>query len=133
MPAGAYVARYAKAPRDAPPSKRELLGAIRDSWFSIHRALVSIGLFFAFVGAMLSYSAVEDENAGHMGCAHAYYGVATLLAAAHPRLAALVGADVSDVSDVSDALGSDFFERPSLLAHACRGGETASHTNPFAW
>jgi hypothetical protein len=40
---------------------------------------------------------------------------------------------VSDVSDVSDALGSDFFERPSLLAHACRGGETASHTNPFAW
>ena len=55
---------------------------------------------------------------------------ATLLAAAHPRLAALVGADVSDVSD---ALGSDFFERPSLLAHACRGGETASHTNPFAW
>ena len=58
---------------------------------------------------------------------------ATLLAAAHPRLAALVGADVSDVSDVSDALGSDFFERPSLLAHACRGGETASHTNPFAW
>ena len=58
---------------------------------------------------------------------------ATLLAAAHPRLAALVGADVSDVSDVSDALGSDFFERPSLLAHACRGGETASHTTPFAW
>ena len=27
---------------------------------------------------------------------------ATLLAAAHPRLAALVGADVSDVSDVSE-------------------------------
>lgn len=101
MPAGAYVARYAKAPRDAPPSKRELLGAIRDSWFSIHRALVSIGLFFAFVGAMLSYSAVEDEDAGHMGCAHAYYGVATLLAGASQPLNAFLRADKPDAPDAA--------------------------------
>ena len=49
--------RYGRAPEDAPPAKSAFVESIRSKWFKLHWILNAVGLSFAALGAVFSYSA----------------------------------------------------------------------------